>query len=331
MAIDALSPVSNSNYATQSSWQPAAFNNGGNSGFQKPDDSAIQGGPKRTSGNSEIRTSPDDARAAITRATSDLENTEYGKTAPGKNIIGELEEAKKSAPNKMGELTADAIDRMKNSAFGQTELGKKLIAGLERLFSHPGENKPGNSDGGDIGGPGGAGRDAGKPAPAAGQGGSSCAGKGGSPTGAPSGSPASGPSGSSAVAGSQAPTGDEKKKISDAIEKIKNSAYGQTPEGRKVVEKLEQLNAEGKIKVGDLSGKGQGTLGWGGGGEITLDPKALQGGDLAKLLVHEGTHEVNGNGHHSTEHGGINGAPPQGTLQPGDLDPEDQANKFAQG
>ncbi len=76
-----------------------------------------------------------------------------------------------------------------------------------------------------------------------------------------------------------------------AIENIKNSKFGKTPEGQKVIKKIEALEADGKIVSEDL---GESTRGEWSDGKIKVgkayedDPDAV-----ASELVHEATHAVN--------------------------------------
>ena len=99
------------------------------------------------------------------------------------------------------------------------------------------------------------------------------------------GGPASSQSGGGAK---PAPTPEQN--VQAAIAAIKASDFGKTPEGQKVVAKIEALDKAGKIKFGS----GPGTRGEWTGSEIKIgddyknDPEAI-----GSELVHEATHAVN--------------------------------------
>jgi hypothetical protein len=91
------------------------------------------------------------------------------------------------------------------------------------------------------------------------------------------------------VSGCAAKTFAENKK--KAIEKIKNSNFGKTDEGKKVIKKIDDLDAAGKIKAAPTGDASRGT--W-GDGEITVNCPYISDPDaIASELVHEATHAVN--------------------------------------
>lgn len=86
-----------------------------------------------------------------------------------------------------------------------------------------------------------------------------------------------------------APTTDEET-IDQAIENIKASPFGQTPEGRRVIAKIEQLRREGKIRFADLGPSIRGQSGSDGITANTTYNRDPQG--TASELVHEATHQL---------------------------------------
>jgi uncharacterized Zn-binding protein involved in type VI secretion len=76
-----------------------------------------------------------------------------------------------------------------------------------------------------------------------------------------------------------------------AIEIIKNSKFGQTEEGKKVIKKIEELDKDGKIKFKDLPDSTRGN--W-ENGEIGVNNKYASDPEAtASELVHEATHALN--------------------------------------
>lgn len=80
--------------------------------------------------------------------------------------------------------------------------------------------------------------------------------------------------------------------INKAINKIAESKWGKTV-GKEVVEKLNEMNANGKINISDVSKTHKDADGYYSRrtGEITIDEN-LSGWDLERVLVHEGAHGV---------------------------------------
>ncbi|OJY37620.1 MAG: hypothetical protein BGP06_01380 [Rhizobiales bacterium 65-9] len=102
---------------------------------------------------------------------------------------------------------------------------------------------------------------------------------------------ASGAAGAGAGGGAAPAQSTFEKNKAAAIEKIKNSKFGQTEEGKKVIKKIEELDAAGKIKS---TGMGENTRGEWGGGEIRVNNQYEDDPDaIASELVHEATHAVN--------------------------------------
>lgn len=127
-------------------------------------------------------------------------------------------------------------------------------------------------------------------------------GKGGQPTGG--GAPPEKPTGDSGDIGgpgdtaastdpkTNAPAGSEQEKIAQGIEKIKQSAFAQTDKGKEVVAKLEEMQKNGDITVGDLGGN---TAGLAGDGTLRLDDglfTASGASNLESVMVHEAGHEL---------------------------------------
>jgi hypothetical protein len=77
--------------------------------------------------------------------------------------------------------------------------------------------------------------------------------------------------------------------ISFAIDLIKASDFGKTPEGQKVIAKLEALDAAGNIGFGASPGT-RGT--WDGTGIKVSDDYKSDPNGVASELVHEATHAV---------------------------------------
>lgn len=83
----------------------------------------------------------------------------------------------------------------------------------------------------------------------------------------------------------------EKKAIADAIAKIKESDFGKTEEGKKVVKKIEELEKAGKIVFEKFEKPG--TRGAWGGGKVKVAARYADDVDsIASELVHEATHAV---------------------------------------
>ena len=83
----------------------------------------------------------------------------------------------------------------------------------------------------------------------------------------------------------------DKEWIEDAIEKLANSEWGKTEEGRMIVEKLRQLHKEGKIRFADLRQKKVACH------DMITDVIKIEDTEygrqtLASHLAHEGTHAV---------------------------------------
>lgn len=80
--------------------------------------------------------------------------------------------------------------------------------------------------------------------------------------------------------------------IDKAINKIEESKWGKTT-GKEVVDKLNDMNENGKINISDVSKTLKDADGYYSRrtGEITIDEN-LSGWDLERVLVHEGTHGV---------------------------------------
>ena len=96
------------------------------------------------------------------------------------------------------------------------------------------------------------------------------------------------------IGGSTPPATDEEA-IEDAMNIIRTSDFGQTPEGQEVLRKLEEIKRNGGITFKSYTG---GTRGEYGGGEIKVnaaynrDPNAV-----ASELVHEATHGLEDDKH----------------------------------
>jgi hypothetical protein len=90
-------------------------------------------------------------------------------------------------------------------------------------------------------------------------------------------------------AGDKAGSDDET--INEAIEKVKESDFAKTEEGKKVVKKLEDLKKEDKIKFKKLEDTTRGE--WSDGEIAVNDSYNKDPETTASELVHEATHAVN--------------------------------------
>jgi uncharacterized Zn-binding protein involved in type VI secretion len=79
--------------------------------------------------------------------------------------------------------------------------------------------------------------------------------------------------------------------MSMALDMIKASDFGKTPEGKKVIAKLEALDAAGQIQFGgDPANRGE----WNAATGIKVNPSyATDPNQVASELMHEGTHGLN--------------------------------------
>src|SRR5207237_248020 len=84
-----------------------------------------------------------------------------------------------------------------------------------------------------------------------------------------------------------------------AILRLKASAFGQTAEGKRVLARLEEMQAAGKLDFGPLNGQ-QGRYVYEGEGKGTLRIHGDYRDDVegtARLLAHEGTHALDDHNH----------------------------------
>ncbi|OQW91963.1 MAG: hypothetical protein BWK78_03110, partial [Thiotrichaceae bacterium IS1] len=79
--------------------------------------------------------------------------------------------------------------------------------------------------------------------------------------------------------------------VQRAIEKAKDSKFAKTPEGKKVITKVEDLNKAGNVELKSLA---KGIRGKWGSGKITVNGSYENDPDaIASELVHEATHAIN--------------------------------------
>lgn len=100
-----------------------------------------------------------------------------------------------------------------------------------------------------------------------------------------------GAGGAAAAAGAAGQPEAEKDPIDEAIEKIKNSEFGKTEEGKKVLKKIEDLRKDDKIEFKSYGDDG--TRGEWGDGKISVSDQSKDPDFVASELVHEATHALN--------------------------------------